>query len=78
MIIFPPLLTHLIQPFDRVIARPLKDVLTRIASHLFDEIDGENQEKVAVLRSVEISGLVDAHRIATISKNYMTFTKKSW
>ena len=70
MIIFP--LTHIIQPFDRVIARPLKDALSRIAAHLITEIDENEQEKIPVLRSAEIRGFVDAHRISTISHNCET------
>lgn len=39
VIIFPPHLTHLLQPFDRVVSRPLKDALSRIASQIINEID---------------------------------------
>lgn len=46
VIIFTSHITHLIQPFDRIIARHLKDALTWLASYLIDEIDKENQEKV--------------------------------
>ena len=69
VIIFPPHLTHIMQPFDRVVARPLKDALPRIASHIIDEIDENEQEKISVVRTAEIQGFVDAHRIATTTHN---------
>ena len=72
VIMFPPHLTHIIQPFDRVRARPLKDSLSRITAHLITEIDENEQEKIPVLRSAEIRGFIDAHRISTTSHNCET------
>jgi hypothetical protein len=38
VVIFPPHMTHIMQPFDRVIARPLKDCLGRIARAMINEV----------------------------------------
>lgn len=43
VILLPPHLTHMLQPFRRVVARPLKDALSRIASQIIDEIDEDLQ-----------------------------------
>ena len=37
VIIFPPHMTHIIQPFDKVIARPLKQILRQIANDIINE-----------------------------------------
>lgn len=69
VIIFPPHMTHIFQPFDRVIARPLKDCLSRIAKEIIDSINEESQDKTFVIRSTQIQALIDAHRVATTQKN---------
>ena len=69
VIIFPPHMTHIMQPFDRVIARPLKDCLARIARELIEEYSPEDQSSVPVLRKVQIMSIIDAHRVATTTRN---------
>ena len=72
VIIFPPHLTHLLQPFDRVVSRPLKDALSRIASQIINEIDEDQETKSSVLRSAQIQSLLDAYRISTTRHNCIT------
>lgn len=69
VIIFPPHMTHLFQPFDCVVARPLKECLSRIAKEIIDDFDEENQDKTYIIRSSQISALIDAHRVATTQHN---------
>lgn len=69
VIIFPPHMTHLFQPFDRVVARPLKECLSRIAKEIIDNFDEENQDKTCIIRSSQIRALIDAHRVATTQHN---------
>lgn len=71
VIIFPPHMTHIFQPFDRVIARPLKECLSRIAKEIIDYIIEENQNKAFIIRSTQIQALIDAHRVATTQHNCM-------
>ena len=69
VVIFPPHMTHIMQPFDRVIARPLKDCLSRIARELVNDFDPDDQNTVPTLRLVQVMSLIDAHRVATTARN---------
>ena len=62
VVIFPPHMTHILQPFDKVIARPLKDCLSSIARAIIEEYDEYDKTKRGVLRLTQIQALVDAYR----------------
>lgn len=62
-------MAHTFQPFDRVIARPLKDWLSRIAKEIIDSTNEENQYKQIVIQSSQIQATINAHQVATTQKN---------
>lgn len=45
------------QPFDRVIVRPLTDLLTRITSLMIEFIDEEYKENISPMKFIEINCL---------------------
>jgi hypothetical protein len=69
VVIFPPHMTHIMQPFDRVIARPLKDCLGRIARAMINEVPEDEQNSVPTMRLVQVRSLIDACRVATTAHN---------
>ena len=69
VVIFPPHMTHIMQPFDRVIARPLKDCLGRIARAMIKEFTEDDQNSVPTIRLVQVLSLIDACRVATTAHN---------
>ena len=72
VVIFPPHMTHIMQPFDRVIARPLKDCLGRIARAMISVIPENEQNSVPTIRLVQVRSLIDACRVATTVHNCQT------
>ena len=69
VVIFPPHMTHIMKPFDRVIAIPLKDCLNRIDREIINDFDSDDQTTVPTLRLVQVMSLIDHHRVATTSNN---------
>ena len=69
VVIFPPHLTHIMQPFDKVVARPLKDCLSKIARQLAEEQASGDHNTVSLIRFIQIKSLIDAHRVATTTYN---------
>ena len=69
VVIFPPHMTHIMQPFDRVIARPLKDCLSRIAREMINDCPDDLQDSVPIMRAVQVRSLIDACRVATTAHN---------
>ena len=60
VIIFPPHMTHLMQPFDTTVARPLKKVLQDVANQLLQNISKDDASHTNVLRLAQVIAIIDA------------------
>ena len=69
IIIFPPHLTHLMQPFDTTVARPLKQSLKRFANEIINECKPEQHSMASFLRLTQVIGIIDAIRVSTTISN---------
>lgn len=69
VIIFPPHLTHLMQPFDTTVARPLKQALKRLANEILSVCSPEQQTITSFLRLAQVIGIIDAVRASTLITN---------
>jgi len=69
VVIFPPHMTHLIQPYDRVIARPFKQALQQFANKILNEYGDDASSWTKVRRLAQVTALIDAHRVATTTIN---------
>ena len=69
VIIFPPHFTHLIQPLDVTVARPLKQALKRFAKDLLENIDPSTLSMISFLRLTQVIAIIDAVRAASLTSN---------
>ena len=69
VIIFPPHLTHLIQPFDTTLARPLKKALKAFAQTIYELLSKEEQSVTSLLRLAQVIAIIDACTVARTITN---------
>ena len=69
VIIFPSHLTHLMQPFDVIIAAPFKKALSELGYALLSLVDHKNLNESEFIRLVQVVAIIDAHRKAVTITN---------
>ena len=69
VIIFPPHLTHLMQPFDTTVARPLKKALKSFASALLERMKTDEQNFSGFLRLAQVVAIIDSITVSTTITN---------
>ena len=69
IIIFPPHLTHLMQPFGTAVARSLKQLLKRFANEIINECKPEQHSMTSFLRLTQVIGIIDAISVSTTISN---------
>ena len=69
VIIFPPHMTHIMQPFDTTVARPLKKALQRFADDLLQNLNTEGSTLSSMLRLAQVVAIIDAVTVSTTITN---------
>ena len=62
-------MTHLFQPFDVTVARPIKQSLARFANDLIENCHPEKCDMTSFLRLTQVIGIIDAVRAGSTITN---------